>query len=205
MCVTRGDSNSLVSDLMGRSYIPKSLKVLVASLLGLERAVNRLDGDRKGSNTTFDAGRLRAATGARNRSNTRGRRATVEKFNFHDSNDHQLAALHQTDEHRQMRESLDAGHKPRRTRKRDIVKNKASAIGKRVSRFMGVGDGPGPTATAGKRFSKFAGAFGKRGGGGGLGRAGALSGVQDADDDDDDGDALGRGKKTFNMSSIERG
>ena len=116
----------------------------------------RIGDDRK--TTITDEGRLRAPTRSRGVS-------AAEKFNFLDSDDHQLATLHQTDKHRELREGLDAGHKPRRTRKRDVIKKRATAMGKRVSKFMGASSA---NTNTGSRFSKFTGAFtNKRGGGGG--------------------------------------
>ena len=44
-----------------------------------------------------------------------------------------LEALHQTEEHRIMRESFEVGHKSKRVRKRDVVVKKATAIRRSVS------------------------------------------------------------------------
>lgn len=177
--VATGDSNSMISDLMARSYIPKSMKLFVKSMLGLEKVVNDMEklkdklhqGPEKREHTTR-IGRAISKTKDRIRGNSNAdhpeplkKQGSRKQFVFdHSDDDNHLASLYETEDHKAMRESLEEGKK--RVRKRDIVKNKASAASKRVSSLLTGGSG----GASGRKWG-----FGEKSGG-------LLSGI-----DEDDG------------------
>ncbi|GMH93508.1 hypothetical protein TL16_g12646 [Triparma laevis f. inornata] len=177
--VATGNSNSMISDLMARSYIPKSMKLFVKSMLGLEKVVNDMEklkdklhqGPEKREHTTR-IGRTISKTKDRIRGNSNTdhpeplkKQGSRKQFVFDQSDDdNHLANLYETEDHKTMRESLEEGKK--RVRKRDIVKNKASAASKRVSSLLTGGSG----GASGRKWG-----FGEKSGG-------LLSGI-----DEDDG------------------
>ncbi|GMI05582.1 hypothetical protein TrVE_jg1080 [Triparma verrucosa] len=180
--VTTGDSNSMISDLMARSYIPRSMKSFVKVMLGLEKVVNGLqklneklhvEGEKREHTTRIGRAISKTKDRIRGTSDAEPPRGPLKKqgsrkqfaFDQNDDDDH-LANLYQTEEHKVMRESIEEGKKAR-TRKRDIIKSKASAGAKRASQMLASGGGSG---------KKWGGLGGKSGG--------LLSGIGEDEDEE---------------------